>query len=454
MDTIIKNGLIVNAHESFKADVGIKNGIICCIGRDLNDGKARIVDAADKYVLPGGVEPHAHFSVPFFGTVSCDDYTSGTRAAAFGGVTTVLDFATQEKGRSLDETAKARIAMAQDKTYVDYSFHLIITDPSDDVLAEIPRMVSLGFPSIKVYMVYKKEGLMVDDAQMYRILKKTKSCGALLSVHAENPDIIDMFTDEFLAKGLTSAWYHYLSRPDFVAAEAGKRVIHWARSLKAPLYIVHVSDWETMAEIRKAQSDGYPIYAETCPQYLNFTDDVYKRPDAQRFICSPPMKGEDSRRALWAAVRDGSVSALGSDHCPFMAAEKDADKPFPLIPNGMMGIETRYSYILSEAIKGSLSLNRAVDIGSAGPAKLFGCRNKGSVEVGKDADIVILNPDKKYRVSQSESHSEVDHTVWEGYENYGTIEMTLCRGEVLVENGILKAEKGFGKLVRRYSSTP
>lgn len=450
MDTIIKNGLIVNAHESFTADVGIKNGVICCIGSDLNDDKAKIIDAAEKYVIPGGVEPHAHFSVPFFGTVSCDDYTSGTRAAAFGGVTTVIDFATQEKGCFLGETARARMAMAQDKTYVDYSFHLIITDPSDEVLDEIPQMVSLGFPSMKVYMVYKKEGLMVDDAQMYRILKKTRDCGALLSVHTENPDIIDMFTDEFLAEGKTSAWYHYLSRPDFVAAEAGKRVIHWARSLKAPLYIVHVSDWETMAEIRKAQGDGYPIYAETCPQYLNFTDEVYKRPNAQRFICSPPMKGEDSRSALWAAVRDGAVSTLGSDHCPFMAAEKDADKPFPLIPNGMMGIETRYSYILSEAIKGNLSINRAVDLGSAEPARLFGCRRKGAVEVGKDADIVILDPNRKYTVSQSGNHSKVDHTVWEGYENHGVIEITICRGEVLVENGVLKAKEGFGKLIKRY----
>lgn len=450
MDTIIKNGLIVNAHESFTADVGIKNGVICCIGSDLNDDKAKIIDAAEKYVIPGGVEPHAHFSVPFFGTVSCDDYTSGTRAAAFGGVTTVIDFATQEKGCFLGETARARMAMAQDKTYVDYSFHLIITDPSDEVLDEIPQMVSLGFPSMKVYMVYKKEGLMVDDAQMYRILKKTRDCGALLSVHTENPDIIDMFTDEFLAEGKTSAWYHYLSRPDFVAAEAGKRVIHWARSLKAPLYIVHVSDWETMAEIRKAQGDGYPIYAETCPQYLNFTDEVYKRPNAQRFICSPPMKGEDSRSALWAAVRDGAVSTLGSDLCPFMAAEKDADKPFPLIPNGMMGIETRYSYILSEAIKGNLSINRAVDLGSAEPARLFGCRRKGAVEVGKDADIVILDPNRKYTVSQSGNHSKVDHTVWEGYENHGVIEITICRGEVLVENGVLKAKEGFGKLIKRY----
>lgn len=449
MDLLIKNGRIVTAQGVYEADIGVENGVIACIGKNLSDESAKVIDAAGQYVVPGGVEPHAHFSVPFFGTVSCDDYTTGTRAAAFGGVTTVIDFATQNKGEGLLKTADDRLEMADGKTYIDYSFHMIITDPSDEALEEIPELVERGVPSMKVYMVYKKEGLMSDDAQIYKILRKTRTCGALLSVHAENPDVIDMLTDEFVAEGKTDAWHHYLSRPEFVAAEAGKRVIHWAKELKAPLYIVHVSDKETMDTIKQAKLDGYPIFAETCPQYLNFTCEVYQRPDGRRFICSPPMKGQESQDALWAAVKDGSVSTLGSDHCPFKAAEKDADVPFPLSPNGTMGIETRYAYILSEALKGRLSLSRAVELGATGPAKMFGCTGKGTIEVGKDADLVLLDPNQSYTVSQETNHSAVDHTIWEGYENQGVMTATICRGRVIVEDGELKGEVGYGQWIHR-----
>lgn len=408
-----------------------------------------MIDAAGKYVLPGGIEPHAHFAVPFFGTVSCDDYESGTKAAAFGGTTTVIDFATQEKGHGLLEMVDKRKAMADSKVYTDYSFHMILTDHSEQALSEIPKIVKKGIPSIKVYMVYKKEGLMTDDAQMYNVLRITKDCNTLMSVHAENPDIIDMFTDEFVAEENVGAWYHYLSRPEFVAAEATKRVIHWAKALDAPLYIVHVSDKESMDAIRAAKNEGYAVYAETCPQYLNFTSEVYKRPDGKRFVCSPPMKGEESQDTLWTAVKDGTADTIGSDHCPFMAAEKDADVAFPMTPNGCMGIETRYPYMFSEALKGRISINRAVELCAEGPAKMFGCGEKGSIAVGKDGDVVIFDPAKKCILSMENNHSKVDYSIWCGYENYGTVDTTIVRGQIIVENGELVGKPGMGRFVAR-----
>ena len=448
MDLIIRNGTIFNAHDTKKADIGISDGKIVQIGSDLGSAD-EIIDADGMYILPGGVEPHAHFSVPFYGTVSCDDYTSGTRAAAFGGTTTVIDFATQEKGHGLIETSESRKKMAEGRTYIDYSFPMIVTDYSERILYEIPLLVREGIPSIKAYMVYKKEGLMMNDAQIFKLLQAVKSCGAVLSVHAENPDIIDLLTDEFLAAGETDAWHHYLSRPEFVASEATKRVIHWAKEVKAPLYIVHVSDKESMEAIIQAKREGYEIYAETCPHYLEFTSDVYKRPDGRRFICSPPMKGQESMDALWEAVKDGMISTIGSDHCPFLAKEKDMAVPFPMTPNGCMGIETRYPYMLSEALKGKISVNRAVELCAAGPASIFGCRKKGSIETGKDADVVIFDPRDAHILSGEDNHSAVDYSIWDGYECHGRIRETICRGKSIVKDSQLVGKIGWGEFIPR-----
>lgn len=448
MDIIIKNGTIINACDTIVADVGIADGKIVCIGKELT-GAEEIIDAGGLYVLPGGVEPHAHFSVPFYGTVSCDDYTSGTRAAAYGGTTTVIDFATQDRGHGIMEMYESRRAMASHQTYVDYSFHMIITDLSEQVLREIPLLVKAGVPSIKMYMVYKKEGLMMDDAEIFKLLRVAKEYGVLVCVHAENPYIIDLLTDEYLAEGKTEPWYHYLSRPEFVSSEATKRVVHWAKAAEAPLYVVHVSDQESIEVISEARKEGYEIYAETCPHYLEYTCEVYKRPDAKRFICSPPMKGQASQNALWCAIKNGMVSTVGSDHCPFLAEEKDASEPFPMTPNGCMGIETRYSYMLSEAIKGRLSMNRAVELCSAAPARIFGCREKGAIETGKDADIVIFDPKQFYTISVQNNHSAVDHNIWNGYENYGTVKTVLCRGKTVIKDSQLVGEKGWGKFISR-----
>ncbi len=404
--------------------------------------------------MPGGVEAHAHFSVPFYGTVSCDNYETGTRAAAFGGVTTVIDFATQEKGQSLLDTVRQRKAMAAGQPYVDYAFHVIVTDLNPEILAEIPRLVQAGIPSIKVYTVYKKEGLMLGDGQIYQLLRAARECGALISVHAENPDLVDLLTTELLAQNKVGAWEHYLSRPEFVAAEAGKRVIHWAKQLQAPLYIVHVSDQETMDAIKHARDEGFAIYAEVCPHYLHFTNEVYKRPDGRRFICSPAIKGQASQDALWTAVRDGTASTIASDHCPFRAAEKDADVPFPMTPNGTMGLETRYAYTISEALKGRIGLSRAVELCATNPARIFGCAGKGSITIGYDADIAIVDPNTNYTVSQATSHSAADHTIWQGYECIGTMDTVISSGKIIVQQGQLLGSKGAGQWLHRTPFTP
>jgi len=448
VDTIIKNGTIVTASGMIKADIGIKDGKIVCIGENL-EGSEKVIDAKGMYAMPGGVEPHAHFSVPFFGTVSCDDYTSGTKAAAFGGTTTVIDFATQEKGQSMLDTYEDRRKMADGKTCIDYSFHLIVTDFSKEVLNDMPALVEKGVPSIKVYMVYKKEGLMTDDGEIYRLLQATKECGAMLSVHAENPSVIDLLTDEFVEQGNVGPWYHYLSRPEFVSAEATKRVVHLAKAAEAPLYVVHVSDKESMESIIEVKNEGYEIYAETCPHYLEFTSDVYKRPDGKRFVCSPPMKGQESQDALWMAINNDKVSTIGSDHCPFKAAEKDNDVAFPMTPNGCMGIETRYPYMISEALKGKISLCKAAELCATNPAKVFGCREKGAIEVGKDADIILVSAEESCVLADEHNHSKVDHSIWNGYENKGAIKATICRGKVVVENGQFVGEDGWGHFIAR-----
>lgn len=451
MDTIIKNGTIITATDTYRADIGIENGKVVIIGSNLNDSSVEIIDATEKYVLPGAIDAHTHLQMPFGGTVSADSYESGTRAAACGGVTTVFDFAIQKKGNGIIETAKERDALCAPQACVDYAFHVAITDLTPEVLEEFQAAVDYGIPSFKVFMVYKKEGLMVSDGVLCKALERSKETGALIAVHAENPDLIDVRTEDFLKGGKTSAWYHYLSRPEFVEAEADKRAIHWAKALNAPLYIVHLANKEGMEEVKKARDEGYEIYAETCPQYLYFTNEVYKREDGINFVCSPPMKGKESQDALWQGIKSGDIATIATDHCPFQSYEKDWGKnDFTKIPNGCMGIENMYPYLLSEANKGRLSLNKVVELCSTNPAKIFGCApEKGTIAVGSDADIVIYDPNKEFIISKENMHSDVDHTIWEGVELKGYPVMTFSRGRLVFNNGEFLGEPGWGKLLKR-----
>jgi dihydropyrimidinase len=447
MKLLIKNGTVINSDETFTADVAVTDGIITAIGVDLPQDNAEIADASGKFVLPGAIDAHTHLAMPFGGTISADDYFAGTRAAACGGTTTVFDFALQDFGERLDETVRRRDKICSKDAAVDYAFHVGIKDIKDGLIDSMKSAADMGVPSFKVFMVYD---FGVDDGVFYHILEKAKEINVLISVHAENNDIINYLVQKYAAEGNTSAWYHYMSRPEFVEAEADNRAISWAKALNVPLYIVHLANADGVRAVTKARREGYRIYAETCPQYLEFTNEVYKRADGRNFVCSPPIKGEESRKALWDAVKRGDIAVIATDHCPFKQAEKDRGKDdFTKIPNGCAGIENMYTYMLSRANNGEISFNKAVELCSANPAKIFGCDTKGTIAPGKDADIVLYNPELDFTITADKMHSDTDHTIWEGVKLHGYITQTYSRGKLVFNNGEFTGERGYGKFIKR-----
>ncbi|TCK93222.1 dihydropyrimidinase [Natranaerovirga hydrolytica] len=454
MDLIIKNGTIVTSTETYKGDIAVKDGKIEAIGNCLQEEGVNVIDAKGKLVLPGAVDVHTHLAMPFGGTVSADSYLSGTRAAACGGVTTVFDYPVQRKGNSILGLINEKKAVCEEEACVDYAFHCCITDLNEGaILEEMEKAVEEGITSYKCFFVYKKEGMMVDDGTFTKLLKRVKELGAVLNVHAENPDLIDLNVENFLKEGKTSPWYHYLSRPEYVEAEGDKRAVHWAKHLDAPLYIVHMANKEGLEAAVEAKREGYNIYVETCPQYLEFTSEVYKREDGRNFVCSPPMKGQESQNALWKAIENGDIDTVATDHCPFQSYEKDWGKDdFSKIPNGCAGVENLYPYMLSAANEGKISFNKAVELCSTNPAKIFGCVSKGSLTVGKDADIVIYDPTKEFTISVDNMHSEYDHTIWEGISLKGYPQMTISRGEVVYKDGEFVGKPGWGQFVKRVAN--
>ncbi|MDD5832943.1 MAG: dihydropyrimidinase [Clostridiales bacterium] len=448
MDLIIKNGTIVTEKEMFKADIAVKDGKIALIGTDLSDIPAeKVVDATGKLVLPGAIDAHTHLSFPFGGTVSSDSYFAGTRAAACGGTTTVFDYTNQNFGEKLVDAVKRREAQAAEEgVAVDYGLHIGIKDPSGDLLDSMQEAIEYGVSSFKVFMVYD---FGVSDGVFYKVLEKAKQYGALIAVHAENNEMVNLLVERYASEGKLSPWYHYASRPEFVEGEADRRAIAWAKSLNTALYIVHLADKEGVEAVTQAKDEGYEIYAETCPQYLHFTDEVFKREDGRNFVCSPPMKGQESQDALWEAIKRGDIDTIATDHCPFQQSEKDWGKDdFRKIPNGCAGIENMYPYMLSKANDGVITFQKAVELCSFNPARIFGCEDKGSLSVGKDADIVIYDPEKNFTVHNSNMHSDSDHTIWEGLELHGYPIQTYSRGRLVYDNGEFVGEKGWGKMVK------
>ena len=450
MDLIIKNGTVVSPTATFKADVCVDKGKIVAITADAGTDADKVVAASGKMVLPGAIDAHTHLAMPFGGTISSDDYYAGTRAAACGGTTTVFDFVLQDFGETMVDAVKRRDAMCAPDAAVDYAFHVAVKDVSNGLLDTIEDAVNYGVSSFKVFMVYD---FGVTDGVFYKVLEKAKSCGAMISVHAENKQLIDVLTERYLSEGKTSAWYHYMSRPEFVEGEADIRAIQLAKSLDSKLYIVHLANKEGIEAVERARNEGYQIYAETCPQYLEFTSEVYKRADGRNFVCSPPMKGEESRLALWEAIKKGLITTIATDHCPFQSYEKDWGKDdFTKIPNGCAGIENMYPYMLSAANEGKITFNKAVELCSYNPAKIFGCDAKGAIEVGKDADIVIYDPTKDFTITNDKMHSDCDHTIWEGIKVKGYPEATYSRGRLVFKDGEFLGERGWGKFIKRSSS--
>ena len=340
MDMIIRNGTVVSATGSYKADVAVKDGKIAAVGSIPDIPGAKVVDAAGKLVLPGAIDAHTHLAMPFGGTVSSDDYFAGTRAAACGGTTTVFDFALQDFNETMTDTFNRRNALAAPDAAVDYSFHIGVKDIHGDLLDSIKDACDIGITSYKVFMVYD---FGVKDGVFYQLLAKSKEFGALIAVHAENNELVNTLTEKYISEGKTDAWYHYMSRPEFVEGEADERAINLAKAANAPLYIVHLANKQGVEAVTKAKDEGYEIYAETCPQYLEFTSGVYKRADGRNFVCSPPMKGQESQDAIWEAIKRGDIDTIATDHCPFQQSEKDWGlNDFRKIPNGCAGIENMY----------------------------------------------------------------------------------------------------------------
>ena len=367
----------------------------------------------------------------------------------------VFDFVNQAHGEKMLDAVKRRDALASVDAAVDYSFHIGVSDvESEGMLESMEDAVEFGIPSFKVFMVYDYG---VDDGSFFKVLCKSKEIGALVGVHAENRDVNNFLVQKYLSEGKTDAWWHYMAKNEMVEGEADVRAVNLAKMAEAPLYIVHLADKMGMEAVTKAREEGYPIFAETCPQYLHFTSEVYKRERGRDFVCSPPMKNQASQDAVWEGIKNGNVSTIATDHCPFTRAEKDwgitkkdgTPGDFTTIPNGCAGVENMYPYVLSEANKGRISFCRAVELCSTNPAKLFGLSDqKGAIRPGLDADIVIYDPEKKFTITNDAMHGDTDHTIWEGVELKGYPEATYSRGRLVYKDGEFLGNRGDGRLVK------
>jgi dihydropyrimidinase len=454
MEYKIVNGTIVTATETYRADVGIKNGKIVQIARSIKEPAGDVLDAKGLYVLPGGIDIHTHLDMPFMGTSSSDDFETGTRAAAFGGTTSLVDFAIQGKGMSLKDTLNTWMEKADRKAVIDYGFHVAITDLTDKVMNEIPEMVASGVPSFKCFLAYKGS-LMIDDGALYRILQKSKKAGALVMIHAENGDVLDILINDLLAQGKTEPKYHALSRPPEAEAEATGRGIAIAQMAGAPIYIVHLTCKEALAKVKEARNAGYPALAETCPQYLLKSYQNYLEPGFQgaKYVMSPPLRDKSNWDALWKGLAYNDLQVVSTDHCPFnFNGQKDKGKKnFALIPNGAPGIEHRIMLLFHEGVnKKRIGLNRFVELVSTNPAKLFGLfPRKGTVAVGSDADLVLFDPKAPFKITAKSHHQNVDYTPYEGFKGKGVPKVVLSNGHVIVNNGKFQGKPGTGRFLKR-----
>jgi len=450
MNLLIKNGTVINANGRCVADVAVGNGKIISVENNIKpEARTEIVDASGLLVLPGAVDVHTHFELSF-GDAFCsaDDFFTGTRAAACGGVTTVIDFVSPGRGENLAAALKNRREQADNKVCIDYGLHMGLNGVDNQVLNEMQEVTALGVNSFKAFTTYV---FKLTENEFLRTLTRAKELNALVMIHAETHEELEANKKKFIAEGKTDAWHHYLSRPEEVEAKAVKNVINLAKRTGATIYIVHLACAEGLKAVMEAYNEGYPVYAETCPQYLNFTCDVYKRPDGRNFVCSPPIKGQESKDVLWQGIINGGINTVATDHCPFNISEKDLGKDdFTKIPNGVMGVENIYPYMLSEANKGRLLYERVVELCSSNPAKIFGLAPaKGSVAPGSDADIVLYDPEKEFTVTQKNMHSSIDYTIWEGIKFKGYPIRTYSRGSLVYKDGEFLGKAGNGRFISR-----
>ena len=457
MSVLIKNGLIVTSTGRYKADLYAEGDKIKAIGTDLDQPADEVVDAQGLYVLPGAIDPHTHISMPFMGTSAQDDYQTGTIAAACGGVTTVVDFDLQQAGESLLDAIERKKSWAEGKAVVDFSLHPAIMDARPEIIAEVKKAIlEYGTPSFKIFMVYD---FRVDDATMIKLLEETKKYGGLVQVHAENVYIIDHMNQVLAAEGKLAPYYHAVSRPNIAEEEAVGRAAKMVELTGSRLYVVHLSSKEGLFTIKNARDRGVKIFAETCPQYLLLDEERYKEPgfEGAKYVMSPPLRTKESNAALWEGLRGGDVQVVATDHCPFdFKGKKDMNgtNDYKVIPNGAPGIETLLMLIHSEGVvKGRITLEKMVDVLSTSTARMFGLKDKGGIQVGKDADIVLFDPQQKFTITQPKLHQNVDYTPYEGMEVTGMPKAVYSRGlKVAQWNGQqmeFVGKVGRGRFVKR-----
>jgi dihydropyrimidinase len=454
MKTLIQNGTLVTAEATFAADLLVENDKIAGIGHALpTQGVDRVIDASGKLVIPGGIDPHVHLDMPFMGTHSSDDYTTGTRAALFGGTTMVIDFILQTQGDTLYNALRTWQKKSEGKAVGDYSYHMAVTDFNPEVGKEVVAMIEKeGISSFKTFMAYKG-ALMIDDGQMMNLMRVVRDHGGLVTVHATNGDMIDALIARHKREGKLSPLYHYLSQPEITEAEASGRFADLLYYTGCPGYIVHMTCEGALNAVRRATLRNQRVLVETCTQYLVLDASLYEKGfEAAKWVMSPPLRQPKDQEALWAGLNQGLVQVVGTDHCPFMWEQKKmGETDFSKIPNGHPAIEHRVELLFSEGVaKKRITLNKFVEASSTRAAQIFGMHpRKGTLSVGADADIVIFNPETKHKISASTHHMRCDYSAYEGMELTGKTETVLLRGELAIHNNECLIQPGFGQFIHR-----
>ena len=454
MRTLIRGGTVVTAGDTVQADVLVDGETVATIGRGLDVAADRVIDASDRYVMPGGIDAHTHLDMPFGGTFSADDFESGTAAAAWGGTTTIVDFAIQDFGESLQAGFERWMAKAAGKAHVDYGFHVIVREVNDQTLADMDALIGQGVTSFKLFMAYPGV-FMLDDASIFRAMQRTSDNGGLIMMHAENGGAIDVLVRRYLQEGRTDPINHALTRPAAMEGEATHRAIALARLAGVAVYIVHLSSRDALSAVVEARDRGAPAFAETCPQYLFLSQEDLGRPDFEgaKYVCSPPLRPRDHQDDLWNGLVRDDLQIVSTDHCPFDYKDQKVlgRGDFSKIPNGLPGVEDRYTVLFDGGVNaGRIGLNRFVELVATAPARMFGLYpRKGTIAPGSDADLVVFDPTVERVLSASTHHMRVDYNCFEGMRVRGRPEVVMQRGEVLVEGDRFHSRPGQGRFLKR-----